>query len=238
MNFNYTIEDLSPHFDKTLVAASKELKCCTTILKRICRNLDIPRWPYRKLRNIANSIDRLERKRPRNETERESITMEILDLKLQRDQIMKCPQKYFKGDKTRKYIEEEDFPTRVPQISKTITKDRRGRRGFSHTRTRFVRTIFSNCEIQASPIPYRKHHQTTTTTTMFQGINVFEGIVIPKPVRATPSHTSSFSGFQRTCSSSMHTTSFRLYPKIQSQKGSFIATQNNKNYNNNEIVEL
>ena len=43
------------------------LGVCEAHLKRICRRLDIPKWPYRKLQAINRRIDELLLLQPNNE---------------------------------------------------------------------------------------------------------------------------------------------------------------------------
>jgi hypothetical protein len=47
------LERLSEYFHMPINDVSKELGICTTVLKKICRNLGIPRWPHRKVRNVS-----------------------------------------------------------------------------------------------------------------------------------------------------------------------------------------
>jgi hypothetical protein len=43
-------EDIQKYFDTPIKEASDQLGVSLTQLKRICRECDIPRWPYRKVR--------------------------------------------------------------------------------------------------------------------------------------------------------------------------------------------
>ena len=43
-----------------MLLVAKELKICTTILKKICRKLSIKRWPYRQIKSLSKSIQTLE----------------------------------------------------------------------------------------------------------------------------------------------------------------------------------
>nr|BAN21749.1 minus dominance protein [Gonium viridistellatum] len=47
-----TSADLSSYFHLPIKEASKSLGISTTYLKRICRQLGIPRWPYRKVASL------------------------------------------------------------------------------------------------------------------------------------------------------------------------------------------
>eukprot|EP00898_Chlorokybus_atmophyticus_P008548 jgi/Chlat1/8695/Chrsp88S09240 len=44
-----TLADIAKHFHKPSVQAASDLGICTTVLKRLCRQFGIPRWPYRKV---------------------------------------------------------------------------------------------------------------------------------------------------------------------------------------------
>ncbi|GLC77773.1 hypothetical protein PLESTM_001141100 [Pleodorina starrii] len=48
-----TNKDISSFFHMPIKDASRELGLSTTYLKRICRQLGIPRWPYRKVASLA-----------------------------------------------------------------------------------------------------------------------------------------------------------------------------------------
>ncbi|GAQ80865.1 RWP-RK domain-containing protein [Klebsormidium nitens] len=50
------LEDLTPYFDMPMADACKALGVGATVLKRRCRELDIPRWPYRKVKSIDGLI--------------------------------------------------------------------------------------------------------------------------------------------------------------------------------------
>ncbi|GAQ80799.1 RWP-RK domain-containing protein [Klebsormidium nitens] len=51
-----TVEDLTPYFDMPMSEACKALGIGSTVLKRRCRDLNIPRWPYRKVKSIEGLI--------------------------------------------------------------------------------------------------------------------------------------------------------------------------------------
>ncbi|GAU29823.1 hypothetical protein TSUD_223700 [Trifolium subterraneum] len=56
---NITVSDLVKYFDMPLLEASKNLKIGTTVLKRKCRELGLPRWPHRKIKSLDSLIDNL-----------------------------------------------------------------------------------------------------------------------------------------------------------------------------------
>merc|ERR1712137_76688 len=55
-----TIADLSRYFHLPINDVSRELGVCTTVLKRICRQNGISRWPHRKIKSIDGLIESLE----------------------------------------------------------------------------------------------------------------------------------------------------------------------------------
>ena len=54
------LEGLKFYFNYPLRKACELLQCGETKLKRHCRALGVPRWPYRKLRSLSNLIDALD----------------------------------------------------------------------------------------------------------------------------------------------------------------------------------
>lgn len=46
------LEDLVPLFEYKLTDAAKRLGISVSTLKRVCRKLGIPRWPYRKISSL------------------------------------------------------------------------------------------------------------------------------------------------------------------------------------------
>jgi len=53
---NVTIDDLTPYFHLPIKSASIKLGICTTVLKRVCRESGIKRWPHRKIKSIDKKI--------------------------------------------------------------------------------------------------------------------------------------------------------------------------------------
>ncbi|PWA14985.1 protein RKD4 [Artemisia annua] len=48
----YKLEEIRKHFEMPIAMAAKELNVGPTILKKRCRELNIKRWPYRKLMSL------------------------------------------------------------------------------------------------------------------------------------------------------------------------------------------
>jgi len=53
---NASLEQLTPYFHLPIKAASLKLGVCTTVLKRICRDHGISRWPYRQIKSLDKKI--------------------------------------------------------------------------------------------------------------------------------------------------------------------------------------
>lgn len=54
------LEEIKKYFDLPITKAAKELKVGLTLLKRRCRELNIMRWPHRKIRSLNSLIETLE----------------------------------------------------------------------------------------------------------------------------------------------------------------------------------
>jgi len=52
-------EELAKYFHLPLTDASEKLGICTTVLKRICRQYHLNRWPYRKIKSIDHTVNAL-----------------------------------------------------------------------------------------------------------------------------------------------------------------------------------
>lgn len=50
------LEEIEKHFEKPIVMAAKELNVGLTMLKKRCRELNINRWPHRKLKSLKSLI--------------------------------------------------------------------------------------------------------------------------------------------------------------------------------------
>ncbi|KAF7830728.1 protein RKD4 [Senna tora] len=51
------LEEIRKHFDVPITKAAKELNVGLTLLKRRCRELNITRWPHRKIKSLQSLID-------------------------------------------------------------------------------------------------------------------------------------------------------------------------------------
>lgn len=55
-----SVEELRKYFYLPIQSVSKELGICTTILKKLCRNNNIQKWPYRQIKSLTCAIQSLE----------------------------------------------------------------------------------------------------------------------------------------------------------------------------------
>ncbi|KAH7850324.1 hypothetical protein Vadar_031023 [Vaccinium darrowii] len=53
------LEDLTGYFHLPLEEAAREIKVCSTVIKKICRKSDVKRWPHRKVKKIRKKISTL-----------------------------------------------------------------------------------------------------------------------------------------------------------------------------------
>lgn len=51
------LNDIQKHFDVPITKAAKELKVGLTVLKKRCRELNIMRWPHRKIKSLKSLIN-------------------------------------------------------------------------------------------------------------------------------------------------------------------------------------
>ncbi|KAG0455490.1 hypothetical protein HPP92_024507 [Vanilla planifolia] len=82
------IKDLADYFHLPISEAAKELRICSTALKKICRKHGMSRWPHRKIKSIDRRISNLLRDlRTDNEQEKANAQAEIESLRAQRARI-------------------------------------------------------------------------------------------------------------------------------------------------------
>ncbi|AES72521.1 putative transcription factor Nin-like family [Medicago truncatula] len=75
-------DDIKKHFDVPITMAAKKLNVGVTFLKKRCRELNITRWPHRKLRSLMLLIDNLKDK---------GLTKEVAMLEKQKKMLEKLP---------------------------------------------------------------------------------------------------------------------------------------------------
>jgi hypothetical protein len=57
---NISLDDLRRYFHLPIAEVARQLGTCTTALKKICRKLNISKWPYRQILSLTKSIQSLE----------------------------------------------------------------------------------------------------------------------------------------------------------------------------------
>lgn len=54
---NLELDEIKKHFDVPITKAAKEMNVGLTVLKKRCRELNIMRWPHRKIKSLKSLID-------------------------------------------------------------------------------------------------------------------------------------------------------------------------------------
>lgn len=60
LNRTITLDELRKYFHLPIAEVAKQFGTCTTALKKICRKLNITKWPYRQILSLTKSIQSLE----------------------------------------------------------------------------------------------------------------------------------------------------------------------------------
>jgi len=55
-----SVEALAAYFHLPIAEASRRIGVCATVLKKMCRKLNIPRWPHRKIKSLEREVTRLQ----------------------------------------------------------------------------------------------------------------------------------------------------------------------------------
>eukprot|EP01096_Ripella_sp_DP13-Kostka_P011005 TRINITY_DN4406_c1_g1_i1.p1 TRINITY_DN4406_c1_g1~~TRINITY_DN4406_c1_g1_i1.p1 ORF type:complete len:662 (+),score=286.98 TRINITY_DN4406_c1_g1_i1:349-2334(+) len=88
LDLSFSFETLRVFFHLPISEAAQNLGVCTTILKKICRLKNIPRWPFRQMRSLDKMIANLE---ALNLIGQESALRTLADLKKRKENLMKDP---------------------------------------------------------------------------------------------------------------------------------------------------
>ncbi|XP_075647676.1 protein RKD4 isoform X1 [Castanea sativa] len=75
------LDEIQKHFDVPITKAAKEMNVGLTVLKKRCRELNIMRWPHRKIKSLNSLIKNIQNKR----LELELLVVEDLGLKREAD---------------------------------------------------------------------------------------------------------------------------------------------------------
>ncbi|KAK9293217.1 hypothetical protein L1049_021206 [Liquidambar formosana] len=77
------LDEIKKHFDVPITKAAKEMKVGLTVLKKRCRELNIMRWPHRKIKSLKSLI---------NSVKELGLTNEIGMLEEHKRMVEKIPQ--------------------------------------------------------------------------------------------------------------------------------------------------
>ena len=89
-----SLEELRKYFYLPIQSVSKELGICTTILKKLCRNNNIQKWPYRQIKSLTCAIQSLEMAMLNSsvtEVDKHSMQTQIRSLQASIDAIIADP---------------------------------------------------------------------------------------------------------------------------------------------------
>jgi len=94
-----TFDKIASYFHLPINEASRELKVCATILKKVCRASGIARWPHRKIRSLENMITQLKEQldSATNEQERQRLQAEIFSFEEKKEYITRNPNTSYKS---------------------------------------------------------------------------------------------------------------------------------------------
>ena len=122
---NITKDFLREFFHLPIAEASQKIGICVTVLKKICRQYGIIRWPYRKLHSIDKNMAALKEMNDDNE----DIKREIIMLSKKRKRIMEHPEILSKknrrgtlDDELLRTDEYDSQEVKVPQINEIVLK--------------------------------------------------------------------------------------------------------------------
>lgn len=90
------LDELSQYFHLPINEVSQQLGVCTTVLKKICRNNGLERWPHRKIKSIDGLIDSLQALVASNPSDIDDLLKEIKSLKEKREYILANPNVSYK----------------------------------------------------------------------------------------------------------------------------------------------
>mmetsp|Transcript_15913 Transcript_15913/g.27106 ORF Transcript_15913/g.27106 Transcript_15913/m.27106 type:complete len:229 (-) Transcript_15913:78-764(-) len=87
-----TFEKIAPHFHLPISTAASKLGVCPTLLKNICREIGIHRWPHRQIQSLTNMTEKLEATLPSLHGEdKKKLTPVIEELKKKKALILEDP---------------------------------------------------------------------------------------------------------------------------------------------------
>jgi hypothetical protein len=119
-----TLEHLRKYFHLPIAEVAKKLKTCTTALKKICRRLNITKWPYRQILSLTKSIQSLEMaclNEHLEEKVRIQYRKQINVLKRTISEVLNNPSKIVMMDSLNKFADDEFLEDETNQAYSNIT---------------------------------------------------------------------------------------------------------------------
>lgn len=92
-----SLEELSQYFHLPINEAAEQLGICATVLKKICRNKGVQRWPHRKIKSLNNMIESLQALIDSNEGDIPKLNMDMDDLLEKRKFLLANPNTNYKS---------------------------------------------------------------------------------------------------------------------------------------------
>jgi len=93
----FTLKELSKYFHLPINEAAAQLGVCATVLKKICRNNGVKRWPQRKIKSINNMIEALQQLIDDSEGDVPKLNMDMDDLLAKRKYLLENPDASYKS---------------------------------------------------------------------------------------------------------------------------------------------
>ena len=90
------LDELSQYFHLPINEVSQQLGVCTTVLKKMCRNNGLERWPHRKIKSIDGLIESLEELISSKPNDIDKLEEELTKLKENRKYILANPNVSYK----------------------------------------------------------------------------------------------------------------------------------------------
>merc|ERR1719238_1777431 len=128
---NFTLPQLAKYFDLPINEAAEKLGVCATVLKKVCRNNGVKRWPHRKIKSINGMIDSLQQLIDAKDGDLPSLNMDMDELLEKKKFLLENPNVSYKSVVSKYKIQKAQngspiSPTspklKIPKPSKGIEK--------------------------------------------------------------------------------------------------------------------
>mmetsp|Transcript_38729 Transcript_38729/g.66480 ORF Transcript_38729/g.66480 Transcript_38729/m.66480 type:complete len:149 (-) Transcript_38729:227-673(-) len=88
-----TFDVLANHFHEPISTAAPKLGVCPTVLKNLCRELGLSRWPFRQIQSLTNMINKLEKLSANVDATSRQVKINPLieELKKKKELVLKDP---------------------------------------------------------------------------------------------------------------------------------------------------